>query len=332
MKILITPPDNNTYARYFPSGLIEELKEIGEVERNPFERSFTAEELRERIADADILLTHWGTPRIDEKMLVNAPKLRLVAHAAGSVAGIASDALFERNIPVLSANPVMAQYVAESVLGYMIAGTHRFIQTDSILRGGGWEKLSNQQASLFGAEIGLVGLGAVGRKLLDLLSPFGCKVYVYDPFISADALEKWSFAQPCDFEAAMKKPIVSVHASRTRETYRMINKNALEMMPEGALFINSARASIVDTEALIEKLQEGKLYAVIDVYDEEGAGKPDKRLLEARACTLLQPHAAAITAGSQMTKAIVDDIRRFINGDDLQLAVSYPQFRLMTQE
>ena len=332
MKILITAPATETYARYFPEHVIENLRELGEVERNPFDRSFTYDELCEAIADKDILVTHWGTPRIDENMLTCAKKLRIVAHAAGSVANVASDALYSKNIPVLSANPVMAQNVAESVVGYMIAGTHRFIQTDAILRSGGWDKLISQQTSLFGAEIGLIGLGTIGRILLDLLAPFRCNVYVYDPFISEDALDKWSFARLCDFETAMKKSIVSVHASKTPDTYHMINKNALDLLPDGALLINSARASIIDTAALTAKLNEGKIYAVIDVYDEEGAGKIDKNLLSLKNCTLLQPHCAAIAGSFEMTQAVIEDIKRFIRGDELQLAVSHRQFRLMTQE
>lgn len=332
MKILIAPPDDRTFARYFPEELVERLRGFGEVERNPFDRSFTAEELRERIVDVDILLTHWGTPKIDETLLAHAPKLRLVAHAAGSVAGIASEALYQRDVPVVSANSVMAQYVAESVLGYMIAGAHRFTQTDRILRSGGWDKLEHEQRSLYGARIGLIGLGAVGRELLDLLMPFGCHVSVYDPYLPEDALAKWDFAAFCDFATAMKNPFVSVHASKTPETYRMIDEKALELLPAGALLINSARGSLVDTKALIVALKEKKLYAVLDVYEKEGAGKLDEELLALTDDTLLQPHAAAIAAGAQMTEAVIDEIGRFIRGEPLQLRVSHSQFRLMTQE
>ena len=332
MKILITPPDNHTFARYFPSRLMEQLKAFGEVERNPLPRSFTAEELRERIADAEILLTHWGTPKIDGTILENAGRLRLVAHAAGSVANIAGEALYQRDIPVISANPVMARYVAESVLGYMIAGTHRFLQTDAIVRSGGWDKQESQQRSLFGASIGLIGLGAVGRELLDLLIPFRCNVSVCDPYLPQDALAKWDFAALCDFETALSQPIVSVHASKTPETYHMIDQKALARLPRGAVLINSARGAIIDPAALLAALKEKKIYAVLDVYETEGAGHIDETLLSLTDNTLLQPHAAAITAGPQMTEAVIADIGRFVRGEPLQLRVSHRQFRLMTRE
>ncbi|MBQ6164638.1 MAG: hydroxyacid dehydrogenase [Clostridia bacterium] len=332
MKILIAPPDNAAFARYFPVSLIERLKALGEVERNPFDRSFTADELCERISDADILITHWGTPKIDENILKNAKQLRLVAHAAGSVANIASEALYRREIPVISANPVMARYVAESVLGYMIAATHRFAQTDAIVRSGGWDKLEDLQSSLFGARIGLVGLGSVGRNLLDLLSPFHCAVSVFDPYLPQNALDRWDLARRCDFETAMRQPIVSVHASKTPETYHMIDREALALLPPGAVLINSARGSIIDTETLVAVLKEKKIYAVLDVYEKEGAGNVPAELLAFTENTLLQPHTAAVAAGSKMTEAIIDDIGRFVRGEPLRLRVSRSQFQLMTQE
>ena len=332
MKILITAPDNETYSRYFPDFLLKRLEKSGEVIRNPLDRSLTYEEMSEMITDVNVLVTHWGTPKIDAQMLENAPSLQLIAHAAGSVANLVTEAIYDKKIPVLSANPVMARYVAESVLGYMIAGTHRFIQTDRILRSGGWNKLIPQQTSVFDADIGLIGLGTVGRILLDLLAPFGCRVSVYDPFIKEDALDKWSFAKLCDFDTAMSKPIVSVHASKTPETYHMIDEKALAKMADGALLINSALASVIDTEALIRKLQEKSIYAVIDVYDKEGAGNIAQELLDEESCTLLQPHSAAIAGCWQLTEAVIDDIERFADGVKTQLDVSRAQFLLMTKE
>ena len=314
MKILITAPDNNTYARYFPDFVLERLEKSGEVIRNPYDRSLTYEELGEMIADVNVLVTHWGTPKIDGDMLKKAPALQLIAHAAGSVANLVTEDVYDKNIPVLSATPVMAKYVAESVVGYMIAGTHRFLQTDAILRKGGWDKLIPQQSSIFGADIGLIGLGTVGRILLDLLAPFGCRVSVYDPFIKEEALDKWSFAGLCDFDTAISKPIVSVHASKTPDTYHMIDEIALSKMADGALLINSARASIIDTDALIKKLQEKNIYAVIDVYDKEGEGNISQGLLDEAFCTMLQPHSAAIAGCWQLTDAVIDDIERFADG------------------
>ena len=241
MNILITAAQGETFQRHFPAPILEQLRTLGTVVCNPFPRPFTAQELAEALKDTDIVVTHWGTPQIDACMLDSAPRLRLLAHAAGTVAHIASEAFYGRNIPVLSANSVMARFVAESVLGYMIAATHRVAQLNASIRAGSWDKRLGEQTSLFGNSIGLIGLGTVGRELLSLLAPFGCAVRVYDPYLPAGALERWPFAAQCGFEEAMRQPIVSVHASQTPETYHMIDANALELLPEGGILWQRAR-------------------------------------------------------------------------------------------
>ena len=332
MNILITAAQGETFQRHFPAPILEQLRALGTVVCNPFPRPFTAQELAEALKDTDIVITHWGTPQIDACMLDGAPRLRLLAHAAGTVAHIASEAFYERNIPVLSANSVMARFVAESVLGYMIAATHRVAQLNASIRAGSWDKRLGEQTSLFGNSIGLIGLGTVGRELLSLLAPFGCAVRVYDPYLPAGALERWPFAAQCGFEEAMRQPIVSVHASQTPETYHMIDANALELLPEGGILLNTARGSLVDTQALIAALQTQRIYAVLDVYEEEGADNQPEALLQCQENTLLLPHIAAAPATWQLTQAVVDDIGCFLHGEPLTLAVSLRQYRLMTQE
>lgn len=134
MKILITAPQNDVFTKYFPCHVLEQLNQIGEVILNPYPRNFTREELGDALADADIVITHWGTPQIDRMLLDGAPELKLMAHAAGTVAHIASEAFYERGIPVLSANAIMAEYVAEATLGYLISGAHKMSQLDRITR------------------------------------------------------------------------------------------------------------------------------------------------------------------------------------------------------
>lgn len=331
MKILITAAQGATFDRHFPENMLNRLRAIGEVELNPHSRSLTRDELRGMLSDKDIVVTHWGTPQIDRELLESAPKLRLLAHAAGTVAHIASEAFYEKGIPVLSANSIMARYVAESVLGYMIAALHMIPQHDRDMHAGRWNRREEEQKSLFGCDIGLIGLGTVGRKLLNLLRPFGCRVHVYDPYIRENALDEWEFARLSSFEEAMNQPVVSVHAAQTPETFHMIDEKALSMMADGGLLINSSRGSLVDTQALIAALRSGRIRAVLDVYEQEGPGNQPEELL-ALDNVLLQPHMAASAVTWQMTDAVIDDIERMLRGEEMKLQVSLNQYRLMTQE
>lgn len=332
MKFFIAAAQNTLFPRYFPEKILSQLREMGEVELNPHDRPMTREELARALADTDILITHWGTPQVDAEMLAHAPRLKLLAHAAGTVAHIASEACYAQGIPVLSANPIMAKYVAENVLCDLLAMMHTVPQHDDALRQGCWDKRYDQQHTLFGAKIGVIGMGAVARNLMALLRPFGCSVAVYDPFLPENGLAQWDFCRRVSFEEAMGQPIVSIHAAQTPETFHLINARALSLMPDGGILVNTARGSLVDTDALIAELQTGRISAVLDVYEQEGAGRQPQALLDCRENTMLQPHAGATAVTWEMTQGIVDDVRRFQAGQPLQLRVSLAQYRLMTQE
>lgn len=331
MKILFTVPTGYNRDKYFPPKLMERLEALGEVIKNPNSRQYTREELKALLPDIDIIITHWGSTQYDAELLDCAPNVKLLAHCAGTVAHIASEACYERGIPVLSANPIMAKYVAEGALAYMLAGIRAIRAYDGNMRVGLWHQNMPQTNTIVGGEIGLIGLGAVGRNLLDMLRPFGCTVKVYDPYLPDGALDAWEFASAVSFEEAMKNPVVSIHASQTPETYHMVNAEALALMPDDALLVNTARGSLIDMEALIPELQSGRLRAVLDVYEREGCPQ-DERLLACTDKLTLQPHLAGMPSGSAMTAAIIDDLERFLGGEPLKLAVSHTQYLHMTQE
>ena len=331
MKILLTAPIAHWSARYFPDHLLERLAKLGELRLNETGEQLSREDVMKMISDVDVVLTHWGSIQYDAEMLDKAPNLKLIAHCAGTVAHIASEESYKRGIQTLSANPIMCKYVAEWTLGAIINGLREFRRQDKIMRDGLWHRSSDVTRSLFDITIGLVGMGAIGRILLDLLAPFGCQVLIYDPFINEDALAKWPNARLASFEEVMHCPVVSLHASKTPQTYHMINAESLAMMPDGGLLINSARAALIDTEALIAELQSGRISAALDVFDKERCAQ-DERLLACVDNTLLQSHMAAVPAGDCMTEAIVEDIERFARGESMVYTVSVEKFRLMTQE
>ena len=331
MNILFTVPVGYNRDKYFPPKLMARLESLGEVIKNPNSRQYTREELKALLPDIDIIITHWGSTQYDAELLNCAPRLKLIAHCAGTVAHIASEESYNRAIPVLSANPIMAKYVAEGALAYMLAGIRAIRAYDGNMRDGRWHQDMPQTNTIVGGEIGLVGLGAVGRNLLDMLRPFGCTVKVYDPYLPDGALDAWDFASLGSFEEAMRNPVVSIHASQTPETYHMVNAEALALMPDDALLVNTARGSLIDPEALISELESGRIRAVLDVYEREGC-RQDERLLACTRNLTLQPHLAGMPSGSAMTAAIIDDLERFLHGEPMQLAVSHTQYLHMTQE
>jgi phosphoglycerate dehydrogenase-like enzyme len=333
MKLLITAAQGRTRDRHFPPNLVKRFEAMGETVWNPFPRAMTRAELAQAIADVDVLVTHWGTPQTDADMLEAAPRLGLIAHCAGTVAHIASEAVYDRGIPVLSANSVMAPFVAEGALAYMLAGLRDIPRHSAQLKAGvPWAQNVEEQGTLLGGSIGMVGLGAVGRHLLNLLAPFGCSALVFDPYLEPDALAAWPLARRAGrLEEAMRQSVVSVHAAQTPETRHMIGASELALMPDRGLLINTARGSLVDTAALIAQLQSKRLRAVLDVYEDEPL-PPESPLRGLGDNAILLPHLAGAPVAWQMTQAILDDIDRWREGQPLQRAVSRAQFRLMTQE
>ena len=157
MNILVTLPAGKVFDRHFPPQVRRRLEALGPVTYNSLGRAYTPGELREALRDADVALTHWGTPCFTAEVLQEAPRLRLLAHGAGSVAYVASDALYDRGVRVLSANAVMAHYVAEGVLGYILLGLRYLADADRQMHHGLlWktDAMIDRDRSLFGSQVG----------------------------------------------------------------------------------------------------------------------------------------------------------------------------------
>lgn len=331
-SILVTLPRGKVFDRHFPPQVRRRLEALGAVRYNPLGRQYTPQELKDALPGVDIAVTHWGTPCFSADVLQNADRLSLVAHGAGTVAYVASEALYDKNVRVVTANSVMARFVAEGVLGYFIMGLRGLDRGAAAMHGDLlWktDAMIDSQRSLFGLEIGLIGFGAVARELTFLLAPFGCRVKVYDPFVSGEALAAYPGVQSASFEEVMACPLVSVHAAKTPQTDHLIDERALSLLPDSAVFVNTSRGSLVDEDALVQALQSGRISAVLDVYETEPL--PLDHPLRRCENALLLPHLAADCAKAHMTNAIIDEIGRFIRGEALTMEISREHFRGMTQ-
>lgn len=332
MNILFTSERGRTRDTYFPASVIGTLKGLGAVEFNEKDEPLTTDELMHCVRDKDVCLTHWHCPAFTAAVLENANRLRLIAHAGGSVGDIVTPQVYAQGIKICSANHIMAKSVAEGVLTYILAGLRQIPQYDQEMKTRQpWGRRELEARSLYGAQIGLVGFGAIARYLLELLAPFEAHVKVYDPYISQTALALCPFAQWCSSlnEVLAWGDIVSLHASLTEETQGMIDRERLRLIKDGALFVNTARGGLVDEAALIEELRHGRFRAVLDVYATEPL--PLESPLRDLDGVILMPHVACAFK-EQMALAMIDEIRRFSRGEPLQHEIPYEKFALMTKE
>ncbi len=332
MKVFLTKPDTDEWRVYFPPELTARLEKEHTLTRQTREDLPEAEWINQ-MKDAQAVITHWGTPRFDAHILDQCPKLRIIAHAAGSVAGVCSDEVFARGLTVLSANSVMCRYVAEAILGHLIYGLRDYALLDRRMKHGDeWPDEKWQSQSLYGAWIGFVGLGMVGRELLNLLSPFVPAVSVYDPYIGADALKQWPFATKVNTidEALVNQDAISLHASKTRETFHILSAPQFAVMRMGTLIVNCARGALIDETAMEAELKVGRLRAALDVYEQEPL--PSGSSLRGLDNAVLIPHKGGAPAREKMTEAIIEDLDRIERGLKPRLVISFRQYQLMTHE
>ncbi len=328
MNILFSLGKNKITNHYMNENLYAQLSKLGHVIFNPYDRAFTKSELISMISDIDILITHWAAPQIDEDVLLNANRLKLIAHGAGSIHGLVKESFFEKDIILLSANKVMAKYVAETVLSNILTVYQQTEYFTSIMKSGNWKNSPfdySRPKSLFGAKISFIGFGMVGHFLYDLLKPFDVQYLIYDPYLKDNSLNTTNSLE----EALSFGDIITIHASLTEETKGLLTKELLSLISDNALFINSARGQIVDEKALISELRTGRISAILDVYEQEPLAKDS--ILRQLPNVLTQPHIAGVAARYEFFSEIFNDINNFIKKKPLQYVISKKQWSLMTR-
>lgn len=332
MKILFTTEKGMIKNVYFPEKVIRALDNIGQVTYNDKETPFSQKELADQIKGADVCLTHWGCPLFNEEVLNNASHLKLIVHAAGSVADLVTDQVYTRGIMVCSANSIMAQFVAEGVLTDILCGLRWIPQQAYDMKYQKiWKKRLIESQSLIDAKVGLIGLGTIGKYLIRLLEPFQVQIKVYDPYLSKDSILEFPRVELTSLDEVLEwGDVISIHASLTPETRGLLDEQKLRLIKDGALLVNTARGAIIDEHALVAELRTKRIHAVLDVFETEPL--PSDSLLRAFENVTLLPHIAGITAREQMSIAMIEEIQRFSLGEPLKHEIPFEKYQLMTKE
>ncbi|WP_308168592.1 hydroxyacid dehydrogenase [Nonomuraea sp. NEAU-A123] len=305
-------------ALLFPAPLLRRLDTIADIDVTLVAERF--DDPRLSLADTEILITGWGCPPLDEELLTAAPRLRAVLHAAGSVKNLVSPACWERDLLISSAADANAVPVAEYTVGaILLAGKGVFTLSERYRRERAFT-LAQIQRSVgnYGRRVGIVGASRIGRKVIDLLAPYDLDLCLYDPYTSVEGIRQASLE-----ELLSRSDIVSLHAPATPETRHMLDRERLELMPDGAVLINTARGSLVDTDALVTELKSGRLSAILDVTEPEPL-PPHSQLFDLPN-VFLTPHIAGSHGNelSRMGAAVLDELERLATGLPLAHRVTY---------
>jgi phosphoglycerate dehydrogenase-like enzyme len=321
-KRILVLPKPSLYRQLFSSDSDMALRRLGEVTFNVEERDWESAELAGKIAPYDVVITGWRSPRFTEEVLRSATSLKLIAHSAGSVKFMLSDSALDRGFDVTCVAAAMGQSVAEFGLQLVMMFLRPIHTWDRQMKDGeDWKHVKTlaMGRDLAGQRVGVIGAGHVGRTFIRILRALDVEVWAYDPYLTVGRALEMNVRKVDTLDELMKEcRIVALQAPSTPATHKMIGRRELKLMPDGGIFINTARSWCVDEQALLDELKTGRISCGIDVYDEEplpadsGFRKLDN--------VILTPHAAAQTYDCRYRQGewTVAEVRRFVNGEPLK--------------
>ena len=296
------------------------------VATTPF-RSF--EELADHLPYLQVLISSWGCPRIAREVAQTMPRLKLVAHLAGSVKGFIDDAVWRSGVHVSNAVAANAVPVAEYVLAAILFTNKRVLELAAFYRlhhenRAPWTKEAPNVGN-YRKVIGVIGASHVGRTLIELLSHFDFRVLLYDPYITPLEGRELGAQKVSLSELLSHADVVSLHAPLLPDTRDMLGAREFALMKDGATFINTARGAIVDQKALTAELESGRLHAVLDTTEPEVL--PADSPLYLLPNVLLTPHIAGSlgTETQRLADSLVEEIERFAQGHALKNRVRFEE-------
>lgn len=278
---------------------------------------------RHLLADVDVIFAGWGMALVDAQFLAQAPRLRAIFHAAGTIRYFVTPELWERSIVVSTANEINAIPVAEYTLAAVLFALRHGWQHASAARTLGRFDPDLSMPGSYQSTVALISLGAVGRLVCERLRSFAVQVIAYDPFCDPAEAAALGVELVSLDEAFRRADVVSLHTPLLAETTGLIQGVHLAAMKPRATFINTARGAVVRETEMIEVLQRRPdLQAVLDVTEPEPpvSGSPLYRLSN----VVLTPHIAGTCPAEspRLGRAMIDEFHRWRLGQPLHHAVT----------
>ena len=277
---------------------------------NDLGRPLTSGELVERLADCDGCIA--GLDHFTAEVIRAAPKLRIIARYGAGVDRVDLKAAAEAGIVVTNTPVANSDSVADLAVGLMLAVARRIPAAHRSVCEGKWENMYG--VSLAEKVVGLIGLGRIGRRVAERVAGFRCRVLAFDPFLDPNAVQE-AGAQPVTMDELLRSAdFVSLHLPAGEQTRGLIGAEQIRQMKPSAILVNTARGELIDEEALIEALREGRIRgAGLDAHAEE---PPDPTHFEGLDGVVLTPHMGAYTEDAlvNMASGSVENLCAFFEG------------------
>lgn len=308
-----------------------ELRAVGTLEIRENGVEMTDRQIEEAVRSADVLITSWGASPVPASIAKNPGRLRYICHTNGSVRNCVPRELVAAGIPVTNWGDAPAQRLAEAAFTLLLAVLKDIPGRMEVVRSGGWRPGDTVYGgTLEGLDLGIYGLGVIGRHFEAMLRPFHPNVRVYDPYV-ADLPPTCTRVE--NLETLFRSSFaVAIHAGLSEETRGSVTGRLLSMLPDHGILVNTARGAIVDQDALFAELQSKRLRAGLDVLD------PDSLPAEHPARTWRNVIFTAHDLGKvrslpgqppslwKFHRLALENLRRFEAGEELKHVVTLERF------
>ena len=312
MKVLVADP--------IAEQGIEFLRQHAEVEIKP---GLKPEELKAIIGDFDALIVRSQT-KVSKEIIESGKKLKVIGRAGVGVDNIDVDAATKNGIVVVNAPTANTVSAAEHTLALILALSRNITQANNQLKSGKWRREELIGAELRNKTLGIIGLGNVGSEVAKRAQAFEMKVLAHDPFVSLDYARTVGVELVSLDQLLEKSDFITLHTPLTTATRQLIGAEQLAKVKPTVRIINTARGGLVDEQALVEAVQQGKIAgAAFDVFVTEPLR--DSSLFKSDKI-IITPHLGASTFEAQTIAAwdIVEQILAVLEGQFSKYAVNAP--------
>ncbi len=309
--------------RKLPDPVETRMRELFDARLNVEDRPMTQPELVAAVKEADVLVPT-VTDRIDAALIAQSgDNLKLIANFGNGVDKIDVAAAAKKGIAVTNTPNVLTEDTADMTMALMLAVPRRLAEGANVLTGdkkwAGWSPTWMLGRRIWGKRLGIVGMGRIGTAVARRAKAFGLSIHYHNRHRVLPAVEdglEATYWESLD-QMLARMDIISVNCPSTPATFHLLSARRLALLQPTAYVVNTARGDIIDEEALVKLIQDGKIAgAGLDVYEHEPALNSKLLKLAARNKVVLLPHMGSATLEGRidMGEKVIINIRAFVDG------------------
>ena len=273
------------------------------------------EKIKKEISNCEAIIVRNKT-QLQKSILDNALNLKFVGRLGVGLDNIDKEYCEKKNIHVQTATGMNADSVAEYVIGSSLYLIKNIILFDNNTKKGLWPRSTFTSNELKDKIFGLIGFGAIGKKVCKLAQNFGAKVISYDPYINSNLENEFNLKFTTFDEVIKNSNIISIHVPLNKETKNLINSNVFNKMSKKPILINTSRGSIVNEKDLIDTYKNKNISGfALDVFGKEPVEDNFYKQIDDTFNCILTPHISGVTQESnkKISEFIVNKLITFFN-------------------